>query len=190
MTARLTSLAAMLGGLPHANGDGRAFPAGQGPLHAPRRRATGQSPPGQGGKETSAGPGREVTEPSSVEGAVPIGEISWRQKAKIAGRVTSVEVQPWQGAQVLSCTLADRSGSMTLVFTRRDVPGRRNRGSVRGRRHGRRARRSPGHAQPAPRGPQAHTPGPHPGLTSAGGLPRRWPPVGRWRRPRALPRRS
>ena len=32
-----------------------------------------------------------------VEGAVPIGEINWRQKAKIAGRVTSVEVQPWQG---------------------------------------------------------------------------------------------
>ena len=58
-----------------------------------------------------------------VEGAVPIGEITWRQKAKIAGRVTSVEVQPWQGAQVLSCTLQDRSGSMTLVFTRRDVPG-------------------------------------------------------------------
>ena len=24
---------------------------------------------------------------------------------------------------MLSCTLADRSGSMTLVFTRRDVPG-------------------------------------------------------------------
>ena len=58
-----------------------------------------------------------------VEDAVPIGETAWRQKARIAGRVSSVEVQPWQGAQVLSCTLTDRSGSMTLVFTRRDVPG-------------------------------------------------------------------
>ena len=58
-----------------------------------------------------------------VEGALPIGEIQWRQRAKIAGRVTSVEVQPWRGAQVLSCTLVDRTGAMTLVFTRRDVPG-------------------------------------------------------------------
>ena len=53
----------------------------------------------------------------------PSATIAWRQKARIAGRVTSVEVQPWRGAQVLSCTLADRTGSMTLVFTRRDVPG-------------------------------------------------------------------
>ena len=30
---------------------------------------------------------------------------------------------PGAGAQVLSCTLTDRSGSVTLVFTRRDVPG-------------------------------------------------------------------
>jgi amino acid transporter len=58
-----------------------------------------------------------------VEGALPIGEIQWRQRARIAGRCTSVEVQPWRGAQVLSCTLADRTGSVTLLFTRRDVPG-------------------------------------------------------------------
>jgi RecG-like helicase len=50
-------------------------------------------------------------------------DIQWRQRARIAGRITSVEVQPWQGAQVLRCTLTDRTGSMTLVFTRRDVPG-------------------------------------------------------------------
>jgi RecG-like helicase len=42
---------------------------------------------------------------------------------KIAGRVSSVEVQPWQGAQVLSGTVTDGTGSITLVFTRRDVPG-------------------------------------------------------------------
>jgi amino acid transporter len=58
-----------------------------------------------------------------VEGVLPIGAIEWRHKARIAGRVTSVEVQPWRGAQVLSCTLVDRTGSVTLVFTRREVPG-------------------------------------------------------------------
>jgi amino acid transporter len=59
----------------------------------------------------------------AVDGTAPIGDVQWRQRARIAGRITSVEVQPWQGAQVLSCTLADRTGSITLVFTRRNVPG-------------------------------------------------------------------
>ena len=59
----------------------------------------------------------------AVEGVIPIGQIQWRHKARIAGRVTSVEVQPWRGPQVLSCTLVDRTGSVTLVFTRRNVPG-------------------------------------------------------------------
>ena len=54
---------------------------------------------------------------------MPIGEVKWRQRARVTGRVTSVEVQPWQGTQVLTCTLADNTGSMTLVFTRRSVPG-------------------------------------------------------------------
>jgi amino acid transporter len=115
-------LAAMLGRLPHANATVVPYQLGKSKLrrknidHQDRLRR----------ERAEKRRRREHEDDDSgvvVEGAVAIGEITWRQKAKIAGRVTSVEVQPWQGAQVLSCTLQDRTGSMTLVFTRRDVPG-------------------------------------------------------------------
>ena len=112
-------LAAVLGRLPHANATVVPFQ-----LRSPSgpRRA-------QGPERTKGVPRRRAREQAreealvQVEGAMPIQGIQWRQRAKIAGRITSVEVQPWRGAQVLSCTLADHTGSMTLVFTRRDVPG-------------------------------------------------------------------
>jgi amino acid transporter len=115
-------LAAMLGRLPHANATVVPFQLGKSKLrrknidhHDRLRRERAEKRRRREHEDDESG--------VVVEGAVAIGEITWRQKAKIAGRVTSVEVQPWQGAQVLSCTLQDRTGSMTLVFTRRDVPG-------------------------------------------------------------------
>ncbi len=115
-------LAAMLGRLPHANATVVPFQLGKSRLkrknidqHDRLRREKAEK---RRRREHQADDSGVV-----VEGTVSIGEIAWRQKAKIAGHVTSVEVQPWRGAQVLSCTLHDRTGSMTLVFTRRDVPG-------------------------------------------------------------------
>jgi amino acid transporter len=115
-------LAAMLGRLPHANATVVPFQVGKGRLG--HKKAEQQEKAWREKVEKKRRRDHEADDGTvPVEGAVPIGEITWRQKARIAGRVTSVEVQPWQGAQVLSCTLADRTGSMTLVFTRRDVPG-------------------------------------------------------------------
>jgi amino acid transporter len=115
-------LAATLGRLPHANATVVPFQLGKGRLN---RKSTEQDQRAR--REKWEKRRRRDLEPGggmvAVEGAVPIGDVQWRQKARIAGRVTSVEVQPWRGAQVLSCTLTDRTGSMTLVFTRRDVPG-------------------------------------------------------------------
>ena len=115
-------LAATLGRLPHANATVVPFQLGKGRL---TRKSTEQERRAR--REKWEKRRRRDLEPGGgmvpVEGAVPIGDAQWRQKARIAGRVTSVEVQPWRGAQVLSCTIADRTGSMTLVFTRRDVPG-------------------------------------------------------------------
>ena len=115
-------LAATLGRLPHANATVVPFQLGKGRLN---RKSTEQDQRAR--REKWEKRRRRDLEPGggmvAVEGAVPIGDVQWRQKARIAGRVTSVEVQPWRGAQVLSCTIADRTGSMTLVFTRRDVPG-------------------------------------------------------------------
>ena len=111
-------LAAVVGRLPHANATIVPFQLTK--MRPARRNAKG---------DLKAAPKKRARELErsedivSVEGVLPIGAIEWRHKARIAGRVTSVEVQPWRGAQVLSCTLVDRTGSVTLVFTRRDGPG-------------------------------------------------------------------
>lgn len=124
-------LAAIVGRLPHANATVVPFQLSSRASRKARSTVKGE---GQEAADNAAlkrgkakrrgrdGDAPEISVPV-VEGALPMGDIQWRQRAKIAGRVTSVEVQPWRGSQVLSCTVADKTGTMTLVFTRRDVPG-------------------------------------------------------------------
>jgi len=111
-------LAAVVGRLPHANATIVPFQLTK--MRPARRNAKANLKTGPKKRSREVERSEDLV---SVDGALPIGEVQWRQKARIAGRVTSVEVQPWRGSQVLSCTLADRTGSVTLVFTRRDVPG-------------------------------------------------------------------
>lgn len=56
----------------------------------------------------------------------PMQRIGERDRATVAGRVRSLRVQPWSGTPSLECTLADESGSVTVVFF-----GRRSVGGVR-----------------------------------------------------------
>jgi amino acid transporter len=57
-------------------------------------------------------------------GATPIGEVQWRQRVRVAGRIRSVRVQPRAGTSNLECVLADRTGKLLLVFQgRRRIPG-------------------------------------------------------------------
>lgn len=64
--------------------------------------------------------------PTVIEfaGTVPIGDIQYRQRQRIGGRIRSVRVQPWSGAQAVECTVVDGTGAVNLVFLgRRSVPG-------------------------------------------------------------------
>jgi amino acid transporter len=57
-------------------------------------------------------------------GTIPIGEVQWRSRVRVAGRVKSVRVQPRAGTSNLECVLADDSGKLLLVFQgRRRIPG-------------------------------------------------------------------
>ena len=57
-------------------------------------------------------------------GTTPIGQLQWRQRARVAGRVKSVSVQSSTVSPNLLCKLVDPSGGLTLVFPgRRRVPG-------------------------------------------------------------------
>ena len=62
--------------------------------------------------------------PDPAEGAVPIAEIDWRQRARIAGRVRTLTVQPLAGVPTLECVLVDGTGSISVVFLgRRQIAG-------------------------------------------------------------------
>jgi RecG-like helicase len=55
---------------------------------------------------------------------MPIGSVHWRQRARVAGRIHSVRVQPGASLTSLECTVSDGTGNLVLVFQgRRRVPG-------------------------------------------------------------------
>jgi hypothetical protein len=57
-------------------------------------------------------------------GTRPIGEVRWRERVRVAGRVRSVRVQPRAGTSNLECILADGTGGLLLVFQGRpNIPG-------------------------------------------------------------------
>jgi amino acid transporter len=54
----------------------------------------------------------------------PIAELRYRQRARVAGRIHTMRVQPHGGIGSLECTLVDDTGGITLVFLgRRSVAG-------------------------------------------------------------------
>jgi amino acid transporter len=57
-------------------------------------------------------------------GAVPMGELTGRQRSVVAGRIHSVRVRPWAGVSTLECTLTDGTGTVTAAFLgRKQVAG-------------------------------------------------------------------
>ncbi len=53
-----------------------------------------------------------------------ITDLPPRQRSTVAGRVRAIRVQPWGGNPALECSLADETGSITIVFFgRREIAG-------------------------------------------------------------------
>ncbi len=97
------------------------------PAHRTRR---GRGHRSTEGTQTASHPGKP--DPGAgipaVAGSMPISELTWRTRARIAGRVKTLRVQPWAQAQSLECVLVDASGhALTLVFLgRRSISGIRS----------------------------------------------------------------
>ena len=54
----------------------------------------------------------------------PIAEVQYRQRARVAGRVHTIRVQPHGGVAGLECTIVDETGGIALVFLgRRSIGG-------------------------------------------------------------------
>jgi hypothetical protein len=97
-----------------------------------------------------------------------IASLGSRQRSTVAGRVRAIRVQPWGGNPALECTLADETGSITVVFFgRREIGGVRlgtimSVTGVAGEHHGMRAILNPEYAiistPSAPSKPDHHEP--------------------------------
>ena len=61
----------------------------------------------------------------ALAGVIPIGDVAWRERVKVAGRVKALRVQPWsEKIQSLELTLVDGTGGLTVVFLgRRHIGG-------------------------------------------------------------------
>ncbi|HEY0517852.1 MAG TPA: amino acid permease [Ilumatobacteraceae bacterium] len=97
-----------------------------------------------------------------------ISDLASRERSTVCGRVRAFRVQPWGGNPALECTLADETGSITIVFFgRREIGGVRlgtimSVTGVAGEHHGMRAILNPEYAiistPTAPVQPEHHEP--------------------------------
>lgn len=126
------SIAAAVGELAHANVTFVPYHLGaqygHDELADAIARATPKRSAKRGAKRSSAlashGAEEAITPDQVPEGAIPIADVTYRQRARVAGRVRSVRVQPWSGIATLECTVADATGGLLVVFLgRKEVAG-------------------------------------------------------------------
>jgi hypothetical protein len=117
-------LVAAVSRVPHASATIAAFDVGaelasKRHLSAPAiMRRHGGAPVKHAGRMAQQSP-NEV-----VEGATPIGQLVYRKRARVAGRIRFLRVQPLAGVPTLECTLVDGTGAIDIVFLgRRSIGG-------------------------------------------------------------------
>ncbi|HXY91823.1 MAG TPA: amino acid permease [Acidimicrobiia bacterium] len=123
-----------LAGLPHANVTivpyhlgSHPRPTGHSRRHELAKRVL--TPVGRTGKNGKNGNGKAAPDAVGVHGTLPddrvrIADLAYRQRARVAGRVSSVRVHAQAGVGNLECTLTDETGGIVLVFLgRKNIAG-------------------------------------------------------------------
>src|SRR5579884_1982038 len=136
-------IAVAVSGLPHANVTFVPYHLGQrdreremaevltavgaqaGPATDGARRGSRREFRREGRTLTAAAVAPIVAPEEVLEGPViPIAQLAYRQRARVAGKIRSQRVQPWAGVATLECVIVDGTGGINLVFLgRKDVPG-------------------------------------------------------------------
>jgi amino acid transporter len=128
------SLSREISRLPHANvtivpfhfDEREAIPIGASlePSSTNGHGKTERNGHGNGRSRAKAKASIDLTVASRPPDATPIGEVRCRQSVKVHGRVQAVRVEPLGGSPSLECTLADDTGSVSMVFFgRRAIEG-------------------------------------------------------------------
>ena len=69
-----------------------------------------------------AGVDRELARRAT--GTIPISDVTWRTRVRVAGRIRSLRVQTAKGTANLECEITDDTGILLLVFQGRPkIPG-------------------------------------------------------------------
>jgi hypothetical protein len=67
---------------------------------------------------------KNLADNKNIEGLQPIGKISWRNRAHVQGRVTSIKTAPNNSIPSVDVEIWDESGGVTLQFLgRREISG-------------------------------------------------------------------
>jgi hypothetical protein len=111
--------------LPHVSATIAAFDVGRMLRSAEKTRSKRQ--PTEQKRPLATTPVRASAVPlkiAYVEGVTAIGDLEYRHRGRIHGRVHSLRLQPWSGVHTLECTVVDGTGAVNLVFLgRRQIPG-------------------------------------------------------------------
>jgi len=116
-------IAAAVGQLPHVNATIVPFQLTRGRTGGVRRRfvETAAVRAGRAARDLHR---MDAELGSHAVGTVPIAEVTWRARVRVAGRVKSIRVPTRTPTPNLECTLVDGSGALLLVFQgRRRIPG-------------------------------------------------------------------
>ena len=69
----------------------------------------------------------ESAQPGAPLGRVlhkPIGEVRWRDRVRVEGRIRAMRVQPWEGGvATLEVTVVDDTGGIVAIFMGRQQLG-------------------------------------------------------------------
>jgi amino acid transporter len=113
------SIAKTLSGLPHCNVTIVPFHIDAEKIEVPEIAKAGTGQPGKRKRQE-----RKAKLPASIDlgdvslpsDRVPINTVQFRHRARVAGKVYSIRVQPWSGVATLEVTLIDESGALAIVF--------------------------------------------------------------------------
>jgi len=78
--------------------------------------ASGDAKTKQRAKKARAVPTMNLGDFQFPENRTPIKDLQFRQRARVAGKVYSMRVQPWSGVAALELNLIDDTGALTVVF--------------------------------------------------------------------------
>ena len=95
------------------------------PLAGPPVNGNGNGRFSKARQEKKRAAAKDLVVPNLPGGCTPIAGIEYRQRARVAGKVHTMRVQPHGGVGSLECTIVDETGSgVALVFLgRRSIQG-------------------------------------------------------------------